>query len=83
MTIYRGKERIKIDGKKAYLTQKPEQLLKRVILASTNEGDVVLDPFCGTGTTVKIAKELKRNYTGIEKEIVYHNIAQKRMIYIT
>ena len=79
MSICRGKERIKIDGKKAHPTQKPEQLLKRVILASTNERDVVLDPFCGTGTTLKMAKESNRNFIGIEKCLNYFQLASSRI----
>ena len=79
LPICRGKERIKIDGKKAHPTQKPEELLKRVILASTNESDVVLAPFCGSGTTLKVAKDLNRNYVGIEKNINYSNIIKERL----
>jgi DNA modification methylase len=79
MPVCRGKERIKIDGKKAHPTQKPEELLKRVILASTKEGDVILDPFCGTGTALKIAEELNRNFIGIEKEIKYVSLSKQRL----
>ena len=79
MPICRGKERIKIDGKKAHPTQKPEQLLKRIILASTNEGDMVLDPFCGTGTTLDVAKDLNRNFIGFEKNNAYIPIIIKRL----
>ncbi len=74
-----GKERIKIDGKKAHSTQKPEALLYRVLLASTNPGDVVLDPFFGTGTTGAAAKRLNRDYIGIERESAYVEIAQRRL----
>jgi DNA modification methylase len=75
-----GKERIKgADGKKAHSTQKPEELLKRVILSSSKQDDVVLDPFFGTGTTGAVAKKLKRHYIGIEKEEAYITIAQKRI----
>lgn len=77
--ICRGKERIKVNGKKAHPTQKPEQLLKRVILASTNEKDIVLDPFCGTGTTVKVAKELGREFIGIEKSLNYCRLISNRV----
>jgi len=64
-----GEERLKGDnGKKAHSTQKPEELLKRVILSTTKQGDLVLDPFFGTGTTGAVAKKLKRNYIGIERE---------------
>ena len=75
-----GSERIKgDDGKKAHSTQKPEELLKRVILSTTNKGDIVLDPFFGTGTTGAVAKKLGRNFIGIEQEQQYINIAQKRI----
>ena len=75
-----GEERLKgKDGKKAHSTQKPEELLKRVILSSTKPGDVVLDPFFGTGTTGAVAKKLKRNFIGIEKETEYIKLAQNRI----
>jgi len=75
-----GKERLKgTDGKKAHSTQKPEELLKRVILSTTKQGDVILDPFFGTGTTGAVAKQLKRNYIGIEKEAEYIKLAKKRI----
>ncbi|MDD3999392.1 MAG: site-specific DNA-methyltransferase [Bacilli bacterium] len=60
-------------------TQKPECLLERIILASTKEGQIVLDPFMGSGTTCVVAKKLKRKYIGIEKEIEYFNIAKNRV----
>jgi DNA modification methylase len=75
-----GQERLKgEDGKKAHSTQKPEELLKRVILSSSKQGDIVLDPFFGTGTTGAVAKKLGRNFIGIEKETDYVRIAQKRI----
>ena len=75
-----GKERLKNkDGKKAHSTQKPEELLKRVILSTTKQGDIVLDPFFGTGTTGAVAKKLKRNFIGIEKETEYIKLAQNRI----
>jgi len=75
-----GEERLKgDDGKKAHSTQKPEELLKRVILSSTNQHDIVLDPFFGTGTTGAAAKKLKRNFIGIEKDANYIALAQKRI----
>jgi site-specific DNA-methyltransferase (adenine-specific) len=74
-----GPERIKLNGKKVHSTQKPEALLYRVILASSNPGDVVLDPFFGSGTTGAVAKKLKRNYIGIELEPAYIDIARKRI----
>lgn len=60
-------------------TQKPECLLERIIVSSTNENDIVLDPFMGSGTTGYIAKKLKRHFIGIEKEKKYFDIAQKRI----
>lgn len=75
-----GGERIKdASGRKAHSTQKPEELLKRVILASTKIGDTVLDPFFGTGTTGAAAKKLGRAFIGIEREAGYVEIAQKRL----
>lgn len=62
-----------------HLTQKPEKLLERIILASTKENDVVLDPFSGSGTTCVVAKRLNRRYIGIEKEKKYYDIALKRI----
>lgn len=74
-----GKERIKINGAKAHATQKPEALLYRVILASSNPGDVVLDPFFGTGTTGAVAKKLHRHWLGVEREAAYVRLAQERL----
>jgi len=75
-----GGERIKDDtGSKAHPTQKPEALLHRVILATTNPGDVVLDPFFGTGTSGAVAKKLGRNYIGIEREADYIKVARERL----
>jgi hypothetical protein len=56
----------RIDGTLGYPTQKPEALLERVIAASSNEGDVVLDPFCGCGTAIVVAEKLKRQWIGID-----------------
>ena len=67
------------DGKKAHPTQKPEALLHRVILASTKPGDLVLDPFFGTGTTGAVAKRLGRHYIGIERDPGYIAAAEKRL----
>lgn len=79
-----GNERIKgKDGKKVHSTQKPEELLKRVILSSTNQNDLVLDPFFGTGTTGAVAKKLNRNFIGFEKEEKYIEVAQNRINNIT
>ncbi|NCO03199.1 MAG: site-specific DNA-methyltransferase [Alphaproteobacteria bacterium] len=75
-----GGERLKDEnGDKAHPTQKPEALLHRVILASTKPGDLVLDPFFGTGTTGAVAKKLGRDYIGIEREDEYIKVAEKRL----
>src|SRR5215468_8460586 len=75
-----GEERIKgADGKKLHPTQKPEALLGRVILASSRPDDLVLDPFCGTGTTGAIAKRLGRRFIGIERERSYAEAAERRI----
>ncbi|MFN3817206.1 site-specific DNA-methyltransferase [Brevundimonas sp.] len=75
-----GEERIKDeDGKKAHPTQKPEALLHRVMLAATRPGDVVLDPFFGTGTTGAAARRLGRHFIGIEREETYAKLAEKRI----
>ena len=74
-----GKKRIKLNGAKAHSTQKPEGLLHRVILSSTNVGDVILDPFFGSGTTGAVAKKLGRNWIGIEQDGTYVEVAQKRI----
>ncbi len=78
--ICTGSERLKApDGRKAHATQKPEALLYRVLMASSNAGDVVLDPFFGSGTTGAVAKRLRRRFIGIERERRYISIAQKRI----
>lgn len=75
-----GAERIKdTKGKKAHPTQKPLALLNRVLLSSTDPGDVVLDPFFGSGTTGAAAKMLGRRYIGIERETTYAEIAHERI----
>lgn len=79
MPICSGKERIKFNGKKFHSTQKPEALLMRVVLSSTRAGDLILDPFFGTGTTGAVAKKLKRNWLGIEKESAYVDMARERI----
>lgn len=79
-----GSERLKnAHGQKAHPTQKPEALLHRVILSSTNKGDVILDPFFGTGTTGAVAKRLGRDFIGIEREEEYAALAQKRIDAVT
>ncbi|MFK7941998.1 MAG: site-specific DNA-methyltransferase [Paracoccaceae bacterium] len=80
LPICSGGERLKgADGAKAHPTQKPESLLHRVLLGTTNPGDVVLDPFFGTGTTGAVAKRLGRHFIGIERERDYLDVARKRI----
>ena len=79
LPICSGNERIKKNGKKVHSTQKPESLLYRILLASTNKGDFVFDPFLGTGTTAVVAKKLGRNYFGIEREKKYFKTAKQRL----
>ena len=83
LPIVTGKERIKANGIKAHSTQKPEALLYRVLLSSTSYGDLVLDPFFGSGTTGAVAKKLGRHFIGIEREEGYIKIAQERIAAIT
>ena len=77
--ICNGKERLKKNGKKVHSTQKPEALLHRIILATSNKGDTIFDPFIGTGTTAVVAKKLGRKYCGIEKEKKYYEAAIERI----
>lgn len=80
MPLVQGKERIRGDnGKASHPTQKPEEMLKRIILASSNEGDIVLDPFSGSGTTACIAKKYNRKWIGIEKNKDYIKISKNRL----
>jgi len=80
LPICTGGERLKgDDGKKAHPTQKPESLLHRVIMSSTAVGDVILDPFFGTGTTGAVAKKLGRDFVGIEREADYIKVATARI----
>ena len=80
LPICTGNERLKkTDGQKAHPTQKPESLLYRVIQASSDIGDVVLDPFFGTGTTGAVAKKLGRNFIGIERDTEYAAFAKERI----
>jgi modification methylase len=79
LPICAGGERLKENGKKAHPTQKPEALLYRVLLATTEKGDVVLDPFFGTGTTGAVAKRLGRQWIGCEREDFYRSVAEKRI----
>jgi modification methylase len=77
--ICSGGERLKNDGVKAHPTQKPEALLHRILLSATKPGDVVLDPFFGSGTTGVAAKRLGRRYIGIEREARYIALAEARL----
>ena len=78
--ICTGEERLKnTDGKKVHPTQKPENLISRVIMSSSNIGDTILDPFFGTGTTGAVSKKLGRNYIGIEQNAKYALEAEKRI----
>ena len=80
LPICAGPERLKgDDGAKAHPTQKPEALLYRILLACTKPGDVVLDPFFGTGTTGAVARRLGRRWVGIEKETAYVKVARERI----
>jgi DNA modification methylase len=79
LPICTGKERLRADGVKIHSTQKPEGLLYRVLLSSTNPGDLVLDPFFGSGTTGAVAKKLGRHFIGIESNEKYVEIARKRI----
>jgi modification methylase len=80
LPICSGPERLKDDGgRKAHPTQKPEALLHRVIVATTDPGDVVLDPFFGTGTTGAVARRLGRHYVGIERDPDYVAAARERI----
>jgi modification methylase len=75
-----GPERVRdADGRKAHPTQKPEALLYRVILAATNPGEVVLDPFVGSGTTAAMAKRLGRRFIAMEREAEYAALAEARV----
>ena len=79
LPICSGTERLKKNGKKIHSTQKPEALLHRILLATTNKNDLVLDPFLGSGTTAAVAKKLGRKYYGIEKEKTYFKAVEQRL----
>lgn len=82
--ICTGDERVKDeDGRKAHPTQKPEALLAKIILAATNPGDVIIDPFFGSGTTGAVAKKLGRHFIGFEREKSYERVAKKRIAAVT
>ncbi|MBU0952783.1 MAG: site-specific DNA-methyltransferase, partial [Elusimicrobia bacterium] len=67
------------NGIKAHPTQKPLKLIQQVLLAASNKGDLVFDPFMGSGTTAVVAKALGRNWIGIEKEKKYVDLANNRL----
>jgi modification methylase len=79
LPICTGNERLILNGEKLHPTQKPEALLYRIILSSSNPGDIVLDPFFGTGTTGAVAKKLGRHFIGIERDENYIRGAQARL----
>ena len=78
--ICSGKERLRENNnQRSHPTQKPESLMYRIILSSTNKGDIILDPFLGSGTTAVVAKKLQRNFIGIEQDKKYISLAKKRL----
>ncbi len=80
LPLVQGKERLRgADGRALHPTQKPEEMLKRIILASSKKGDVVLDPFLGSGTTTFVAKKYGRQWIGIEQNNEYVKAARRRM----
>lgn len=79
LPICTGPERLRLNGEKAHPTQKPEALLYRVLLTSTNPGDIVLDPFFGVGATGVVAKSLQRRWIGIERQPEYIELARQRI----
>lgn len=80
MPILQGKERLRnVEGRALHPTQKPEKLIELIILASTNQNDLILDPFFGTGTTGLVAQRLNRKWIGIEKNKNYAQIACDRI----
>ena len=78
--LVQGKERLRgKDGRALHPTQKSEEMLKRIIIASSNKRDLVLDPFLGSGTTAVMAKRLGRSWIGIEKKNEYIEAAKTRL----
>ena len=78
--ICSGKERLRENNnQRSHPTQKPEALMYRIILSSTNKGDIILDPFLGSGTTAVVTKKLQRNFIGIEQDREYVSLAKKRL----
>jgi DNA modification methylase len=83
LPVCRGRERLTWQGVKAHPTQKPEALLERVILLSSHPGDLVLDPFFGTGTTGAVCQRFHRHWIGIEREPRYGELARQRIAHVT
>lgn len=82
--LVQGKERLRgQDGRALHPSQKPEELLRRILVASSNPGDIVLDPFLGSGTTAVVAQKLGRNWIGIERDEKYRRFAQNRIDSLT
>lgn len=80
MPLVQGKERLRgKDGRALHPTQKPQEMLKRIILASSHPGDIVLDPFAGSGTTPYVAQQYRRRWIGIEQSSTYAKLARQRM----
>lgn len=80
LPLVQGKERLRGSNRRAlHSTQKPEEMLKRIITASSNKGDTVLDPFLGSGTTAAVAERIGRNWIGIEIEPIFIKAAKKRI----
>lgn len=78
--LCRGQERLKdVNGIKAHPTQKPLKLIQQILLTASNKGDLILDPFLGSGTTAVVAKALGRNWIGIEKEKKYVDLSNDRV----
>ena len=77
--ICQGAERIKVEGQKAHSTQKPAELLFRIILSTSNPDDIVLDPFSGSGTTAAVAKKLGRRFIAFDKEEFYVQVGKDRL----
>ena len=79
LPVCAGRERLVLDGEKLHTTQKPEALLHRVIAATSKPGDIVLDPFCGSGTTAAVARRLDRHYITMDREERYVKAARRRI----
>ena len=79
--LCKGNERLKDEnGVKAHPTQKPLKLIQQILLTASNKGDLVFDPFMGSGTTAVVAKALDRKWIGIEKDKKYVDLANKRIM---